>query len=338
MNPKIKSLFWLLSKMLLAAGIISWLVYKNYDDLSTAVLKISPPWLIAAAILYGIHMCAGAWRWQILLKVQKINLSFYEALSLTLQGVFFSLVIPGGAIGGDFAKAGFNASRTRKGEKLKGIFTILIDRVIGMIALFSLAGVVGAMSFSFLRSLSGYMEIILYALIAGCFLGLISAAALFLHRTLEKISLVKWILDHVDRLSKGALHNLMDAMDEFKSSYRSLIFCFIISLFLVHLLLAVVVYLIGHGSGADNLTYPFSILATSMANTVGALPITPSGVGTRDYVMMKLLDAKGITEQSTLIPLTFTAIFLTYSLIGGLIFAISRKHKKDDSGQMAEDR
>ncbi len=330
MNPKLKSLLWFLLRILLAVGIIGWLVWKNYDKLSEAVHKISPLWLLAAVVLYGIHMCAGAWRWQILLKVQKIHLSFLEALSLTMQGIFFSLVIPGGAIGGDVAKAGFIAARTQKGEKLKGVFTILIDRVIGMIALFSLAAVVGVLSLKFLRGLSGYMEIIFYALIAGCFLGLLSAAALFLHRTLEKISIVNWLLSHGNRLSKGALHNLMDAMDEFKSSYRAIFLCLAISVLLVHLLIAFVIYLIGHGTGADSLTYPFSILASTMSNTVGALPITPSGVGTRDYVMMKLLEANGITEQATLIPLIFTAIFLSYSLLGGVIFAFSRKNKPDD--------
>ncbi|HBC88073.1 MAG TPA: hypothetical protein DCZ94_14075 [Lentisphaeria bacterium] len=325
MNPKIKSLLWFIIRILLAAGIIGWLVWKHYDELSDAIHKINPFWLLAAVVLYGLHIGAGAWRWQILLKVQKINLSFLESLSLTMQALFFSLVIPGGAVGGDLAKAGFLTARTQKGERLKGVFTILIDRVIGMIALFSLAGFIGIMSVEFLRTLSGFMEIVLYSLIAGCFMGLLSAAALFFHRSLEKINIIKWILSHGDRLSKGSLHNLMEAMDEFKSKYKTLIFCFAISVLLVHLNIALVVYLIGHGTGADSLTYPFSILASSLSNTVGALPITPSGVGTRDYVMKELFSAKGITEQALLIPLIYTSIFLFYNLLGGVIFVFSRK-------------
>lgn len=326
---KTKAILWFLLRILLAAGIIGWLVSKNYSSLSDAVHKINPMWLFAAVLLYGIHLLAGAWRWQILLKVQKIHLSFWEAFSLTMQATFFSLVIPGGAVGGDLAKAGFISSRTEKGKRLKGVFTILIDRVIGMIALFSLAGVVGIMSISFLRSLSGLMELVLYALIAGCFMGLISAVILFFHRSLEKISIVSWILSHVNRLSKGALHHLMEAMDDFRSKYKALLLCLAISVFLVHLNLAAVVYLIGHGTGAGNLTFPFSILVTSLGNTVGALPITPSGVGTRDYVVSHLLSSGGITEQALLIPLIYTAIFLCYSLSGGIIFIFSRKRKPE---------
>jgi uncharacterized protein (TIRG00374 family) len=327
MNTKIKKLFWFTLRILLAAGIIGWLVYKNYDKLADAVLKINPLWLIPAVLLYTLHIAAGAWRWQILLKVQKIHLSFFESLSLTLQALFFSLVIPGGAVGGDLAKAGFIAARTQKGERLKGVFTILIDRVVGMIALFSIAGIVGIMSIKFLRSLSGIMELVIYALIFGCIMGLISAAVLFFHRNLERINIFSWLISHGNRMSKGALHNLMSAMDDFRSEYKTLIFCFAISVILVHLNIALIVYLIGHGTGADNLTFSLSILTSSLANTVGALPITPSGVGTRDYVFEKLLSAGGIKEQALLIPLIYTSIFLCFNFFGGLIFIFSKKKK-----------
>ncbi len=328
MNPKIKKIFWFILRIALAAGIIGWLVYRNYDRLAEAVHKINPLWLLPAVLLYGLHIAAGAWRWQILLRVQKIRLSFFEALSLTLQSLFFSLVIPGGAVGGDLAKAGFITARTQKGERLKGVFTILIDRVVGMISLFSLAGVVGIMSIGFLRSLSGIMELVFYALIFGCFIGLISAAVLFFHRNLERINIISWLISHGDRISKGALHNLMGAMDDFRSEYKTLLFCFAISIVFIHLNLALVVYLIGHGTGAESLTFPLSILTTSLGNTVGALPLTPSGVGTRDYVFKELLSAGGIVEQSLLIPLIFTSIFLCFNLFGGLVFVFSKKKKE----------
>ncbi|MFA6567293.1 MAG: lysylphosphatidylglycerol synthase transmembrane domain-containing protein [Victivallales bacterium] len=330
MKSKFKKIFWFVLRIVLAAGIIGWLVYKNYDKLAEAVLKINPLWLIPAVLLYALHIVAGAWRWQILLNIQKIHLSFLESLSLTLQALFFSLVIPGGAVGGDLAKAGFIAARTQKGERLKGVFTILIDRVIGMIALFALAGVVGIMSLKFLRSLSGIMELVIYALIFGCIMGLASAAALFFHRNLEKTSLFSWLISHGDRMSKGALHNLMNAMDNFRAEYRILLFCFAISILLIHLNIALVVYLIGHGTGAENLTFQLSILTSSLGNTVGALPITPSGVGTRDFVFKELLSAGGITGQSLLIPLIYTSIFLCFNLFGGLIFIFSKKKNKQD--------
>ena len=54
-----------------------------------------------------------------------------------MQGYFFSLVIPGGAIGGDVAKMGLLARRSQPGSRAEGVFTVVMDRVIGMIALFA---------------------------------------------------------------------------------------------------------------------------------------------------------------------------------------------------------
>ena len=48
-------------------------------------------------------------------------------------------MIPGGAIGGDVVKMGVLSKRTSPGAKMEGAFTILIDRIVAMIALFALA-------------------------------------------------------------------------------------------------------------------------------------------------------------------------------------------------------
>jgi len=91
-------------KILLAAGIIGGMIYFKRDDLKKAVRNINYLWLLPAVILYAIHLLAGTLRWYLLLRVQKIIISFREALSLTMQGLFFTLT-PLGFIGGDLAKA-----------------------------------------------------------------------------------------------------------------------------------------------------------------------------------------------------------------------------------------
>ena len=53
-----------------------------------------------------------------------------------MQGVFFTLFIPGGAVGGDLVKAGIVGKRAPDGQKFNGVFSILIDRICGMIGLF----------------------------------------------------------------------------------------------------------------------------------------------------------------------------------------------------------
>ncbi len=337
MNPKIKSSLLFILKFLIAGGIIGSMIYLNRGRLREAASNINYLWMIPVVLLYAFHVLVGAWRWYLLLKVQNIKISFLEALSLNMQGNFFSLV-PTGAIGGDAAKAGLLSLRTDKGSKLKGVFTILVDRIIGVISLFMLVGIVGALSIGFLRSLSGAMEMVMYSIIAACTIAAGLVILLFFHRSIEKISLFSWIINICDRYSKGAVHNIMNAMDEFKNQFKVLIFCIFISMIFVHLNLALVLFLIGMATGAYGISFKIYAIAISIGNTAGALPGFPAGLGARDIAVQQILSAGGVQGQATLIPLIFSCIILIFYLSGGIIFVFSRKKKPDDTEQTKADR
>ena len=119
-SPLVKTL----CKVFLAAGIIAYLVHRAPPGLMDTFLKMNPFWIIAALLLYALHIFANAWRWWLLLRAQKIDCSLMLAVSLTMQSFFFSLVLPG-AIGGDLVLAGFLAAHIQKGRKFDGAFTIL---------------------------------------------------------------------------------------------------------------------------------------------------------------------------------------------------------------------
>ena len=55
-------------KLLLAAGIIAFLVYKTPAGFLDTLLKANRYWILAALVLYGIHIFANAWRWWLLLR------------------------------------------------------------------------------------------------------------------------------------------------------------------------------------------------------------------------------------------------------------------------------
>ena len=327
----VKDVLLFILRIGIAVAIIYWMIDKNYKDLIKALQGFNYVWLIPAVVLYAIHLLAGGWRWYLLLKVQNIRIKFYEALSLTMQGFFFSLVLPGGALGGDVVKGAFLVKRTPKGNKLTGTFTILIDRIIGMISLFSLAGVAGLLSYQFLKNVSGFMELIVYALLFGCTIGICSAIVLFFHRQLEKIPGVSPILNLGDRITHGAVSKLTEAMDSFRSSWKTLVSAMLISVVLIHLMLSLVVYCLAGGLGINKLAPETYVLSTTLANAAAAIPATPSGVGTRDIVMEKIFVAAGIDAgEGVAVALLFTCIILIFNLSGGLFFIFSKAHKKPE--------
>lgn len=331
-KPGKKSLISFFFKISIAVGIITWLIFKNYQKILFSLSQIKYEWFILAFGLYVIHLFAGAWRWHMLMKAQNIKIGFRETFSLLMQGFFFSLVIPGGAIGGDVAKAGFLISRTPKGDRLKGVFTILIDRIIGMIALFSFAGFLGIISYGFLKGLGGALELTVYALLSGCFIGLCSVFILLFHRQLEKIGPISWLLAFGDRYSKGALSNMMKALDVFRSKKKVLILCLIISIVFVHMNIAVVIICIGKGLGVQNVPGKLLFLSATLGNAAGAIPVTPSGLGTRDLVLKNLLEAVGVKQQAATIPLIYDVIVIICSLSGSVFFLLKKNRiNKPDS-------
>ena len=139
---KIKAFLSFVLKTGLAVVIIWWLISKHYDSFVENLANINFWWLLPAVLAFILHMFVCSWRWYKLALVVDIEISFTEAIALTMKGYFFSLVIPGGAIGGDIAKVGFLNKHTAKGAKAEGVFSILMDRMTGMTAMFSLALVV----------------------------------------------------------------------------------------------------------------------------------------------------------------------------------------------------
>ena len=81
---------------------------------------------------------------------------------------------------------------------------------------------------------------------------------------------------------------------------------------------------IAKGLGVQNMNVALFLFVTVLGNAAGTIPLTPSGVGTRDIIMQKLLAAIGIVEQSAAIPIIFSCLVLLFNLSGG-IFLLLRK-------------
>ncbi|MBQ9336401.1 MAG: flippase-like domain-containing protein [Lentisphaeria bacterium] len=332
---------WLktLVKLLLAAGIIAVLVYKTPAGFLDTLLAADRRWIAAALVLYGIHIFANGWRWWLLLRAQKIDCSLWTACSLTMQSFFFSLVLPGGAIGGDLVRVGFLTSRIQKGRRFDGGFTILIDRFTGMIGIFALA--LGMMPFvwSTIASVKGVMEQFVYVLLAGSFVGIAASVVVFNHRMLEKISLYRKLSAFGDRITRGTYSKITAALDSYAECRMEIAVCIVASIVLVNLVLGVEAWCVAAAVTGEIPSFGVVLAAITIGNIAGLLPTTPSGVGTRDLFVIPILQAGGMSYDSALaVSLTITAIIVLYNLAGGLFFIFDPAKKKEnaDDRQTAE--
>lgn len=331
-----KKFLWLIVKLAIAFGIVAYLL-RNPEELFSCLREFDYLYLIPAMMVYGSHIFVTAWRWRVLTRILGLELSVGEAVSLTFQGCFFSQVMPGGAIGGDVIKMGVISRRSHSGTRMEGAFTVLMDRIIGMIALFVLALVLVPFAVPLLMRIevpgiplnNGIREILIIALVMLCLAGLAASCVIFFHRVLRRIAFIDALMNWGDRISGGMVARLTAATDLYARSWRTLGWLVVISLFFVHLMTAAAFALLLWGLGLHFSLFTLAV-AVTIGNIAGLIPLFPGGVGARDLVIVTILAAGGVAvPDAKSAQLMYTAIILLFNLAGGIFFVCDpgRKHK-----------
>jgi uncharacterized membrane protein YbhN (UPF0104 family) len=122
-------------------AVLVWWVFRDpakREEIRATLALADPLWLLAGFLCYGAIEFLGTIRWQLLLRLQNIHLTFNRVFSLTLIGVFFNFFIPGGT-GGDAVKMFFLMKET-PGRRALGLLSIVVDRFIGLLGLILIAG------------------------------------------------------------------------------------------------------------------------------------------------------------------------------------------------------
>ena len=331
-----KSLILFLIKLGIAGIIVYYFLLRNPREILVCLKQFDFKYILAAAMLYFGHMLVSAWRWGVLARIPGIRLGHFEAVSLTMQGYFFSLVIPGGAIGGDVVKMGVLSQRTPPGEKFEGIFSILMDRIIGMIALFGMALVLIPLNFKTLQliELPGFSKasanwLLPAGLILLCLAGLAASCMIFFHKLLRRVPLFDLLLKWGDKLSHGLVSRMTAATDTYSGNIRELFILVLVSVFFIHLLTALPVCLLLSGLGVSYSIFTV-VTALTIGNIIGLIPLFPAGLGGRDVTAIAILTAGGIASaDAKTAQLVYTTILLIVSLADGLFFIFDRGRKTE---------
>ena len=340
MKLNLKKSVGFILKLLIAAGIVIFLVRRNRQGIVDCFEHFDCRYLVPALLFYMAHIVVTAWRWRELAKILGVRLTCFEALSLTFQGVFFSLVIPAGAVGGDVVKMGAVTKRSAAGTKVEGAFTVLMDRIVGMIALFvlELAIIVPALPMLMKVNVAG-MELSDRTRIIGIWLivllavaGLLASCAIFFHRVIERMPLLGTLMRKTDELTHGAVKRMTDATDVYSGAWKKLSLLTLVGIPFVHLLTVVPMFFLLSGLGVEYRVFDV-IVAVTIGNIIGLIPIFPSGIGGRDIAFTALLAASGVAESAAdTAQLLYTGI-IVLSTLPGMIFFLTDPGRKLQSGE-----
>ncbi|PYK89660.1 MAG: hypothetical protein DME40_10085 [Verrucomicrobia bacterium] len=101
-----KKILLTLFQIAVTVGMLIWVFHdpNQRAKMAEALRTADYRWVGAGILSYGLVEVFAAFRWQILLRVQKIRLSFPRVAGLFLIGMFYNQFLPGGT-GGDIIKS-----------------------------------------------------------------------------------------------------------------------------------------------------------------------------------------------------------------------------------------
>ena len=262
--------------------------------------------LAADPLLFGLK----SWRWRELLQMQGIQYPGWDAFLVFVAGLFLGLVTPGRV--GEMSKALY--LKQDKGVPVsEGLANVLVDRLFDLYTILVL-GVAGLIWF---RLLPGW---ILGLFVAGTIATLLMPLALLSQR------LATWGLRLTRQLPLLRRWNtrLTEATGRFQRGLRPLMTAKLV----VPLGLTLVSYTLFFGQAyllamALDLQIGIAYLAVcvSVAGVITLLPISFSGLGTRDAVLIALFAPLGISAEQAVAYSTL--FFLTFYVGGGVIGVVA---------------
>jgi uncharacterized membrane protein YbhN (UPF0104 family) len=161
-------------------------IYRNWAEFKKVFANPVDYRLFGLGLaIYLLALMITFFRWHRLVLAQGLDFSLKDAIRLGFIGNVFNLVIPG-AVGGDVIKAAF-LGRMQPEKKPQAWASMILDRILGLLGLFLLAGIAGGVGW---RSASGEVRFLIVLVWGALFAGLSALAVAFspgLYRPLNKL-------------------------------------------------------------------------------------------------------------------------------------------------------
>jgi uncharacterized protein (TIRG00374 family) len=309
---KLLPIFGIIILLFIIASLDLKQIYNAFSNISPLYLFIAFFAIIPVVILSNIQ-------WQILLKKQKIKVSFLYSLKNIFIGYFYGFISPGGL--GAYTRVLYLQQKS-KAPLAKCASNIIIFNTIDFLSLL-LIGAIGAILFSsiypnLLLTITITIIIIIFLLIL-----------LFLKKEKSKIILQKLIQTRIFTPFKEKLTKSLDSFYEDIPRIKDVLLPFFISLF-GWIIKFAEFYLISR-LFSINVPFVYFILMIAIANIIASIPISIYGLGTRDAALITMFSIFNVLPEKviSLTLLWFVIIWLTPSVIGAFVtFFETKNHQK----------
>lgn len=284
------------------------------------LIRSARPWpLLAALLLMALPTFITSWRWRKLLAVQELRLSYGKCLTLTFVGQFYSTFLPG-SVSGDVVKVIYTGRITAQPTKVA--VTVLLDRVLGLIALMMVAllAITALLLLDIIRPGGGWtsldpLVIHIFLVIGVALLLACTGAILYFDRPLRHRLGMDALLERLP------LPEFIKHADQSLQVYRGYIplmgFLVVVSMF-SQSVLPVVAWLLGQAFAMHVPFATFMVYIPVVALAVSLPIVPPSGLGVLDALLLYFFVTHGADSANQAFALAQGLRFLPllWTIIG----------------------
>jgi uncharacterized protein (TIRG00374 family) len=315
-----------IAKVALAVAILTYLVSQARDGFARLSEQTFSWPILAAALLFSLLTATLSFtRWHLLIRAVGIDARLIDSLRLGALGFALNFVSPG-SVGGDLFKAVFLAHR-QPGQRPEAVATVLADRALGLLVMLSIASC-GILVTGLLSSLStllyGLARAVLLTTVVGwlVFILLMTLDVLSGTWATQQAASVPWM--------GPLLARMLNTVHIYRGKKAMLAAAFAVSA-LMALSSVTTFFLISRGLGIPGPPWSEHVVIVPLAGVAGAIPLTPSGLGTMEFAVEELYRAMPggahvVKGDGTLVALGRRVTDIVVAMIGlGFYFGHRRE-------------
>jgi uncharacterized protein (TIRG00374 family) len=327
-----------IAKFALAIAILSYLGYQVYQNNGfTRLWQQEKNWpVLAIAVLCTFSAIALNFiRWHFLIRAVGIDIELHQTLRYGALGYALNFVAPG-AIGGDLFKAIFLA-HGQPGRRTEAVATVVADRLLGVTTILVIASI-GILATGILERADGTLEVLCRIMLVATVVALAGCASLlfFPARWRPRINELALRVPFVG----STIARLLGAVRAFRGEKRLLLAALGVSI-ASNLLFITSIFLVASGLPLHHPNWADHVILVPIANIVAAMPITPAGLGAKEFVVEKLYTMMPSSEgviagDGTLVTLGHRATEMTVALLG-LFYILTHRAEVREAYAEAEE-
>jgi glycosyltransferase 2 family protein len=295
-------------------GVLYWVYHDpaRRAQMAEAIRNAQYRWVFMAVLAYLVVEAAAAFRWHVLLKVQKIQLTLPRLLGLFFIGMFYNQFLPGGT-GGDIMKSYYLLKETPD-KKAGALLAVVFDRFIGLVALVAITATLIGLRYDFLAQKPETRNLLWLLLF------LLGAAVAFLISTfiISGLKLAHSLPAHFP--GRDRLIEISAAYHLYAHHWRATVVAFVASL-VAHIATFTAFLFAAFALGAAVPLVDF-FAVMPVERTISALPISFAGIGLREKILQIMLNGLcGVPEATAILigSLSFL-IILVCCLPGAVVY------------------